>query len=221
MFTADGRAGRYASRLLVWLAIALLSGCASVPPESVDLSRRIGVEISKSQAAHLSTLDAFYKRMNEDNDKWITEVYLPKLTSNAIADLAAGCKKVGDNSPDCSRLNNNDMKTIMARTVEFRDELQRALSANRDESARLINEHYADLQAANAAITALLVSVIDVKKATKESVAVIGKATGIKIDTDKIETTVSDFLAKAGQTGSDISDLEKSLTAIVKQPAKN
>ncbi len=211
---------QYAVRFLAGLAVALQFGCASVPPESVDLSRRIGVEISKSQAAHLSTLDAFYKRLNEDNDKWITDVYVPKITSNAISDLTVACKKTGDNSPNCSQLNNNDIKRIIARSVEFRDEMQRALSTNRSESARLINEHYADLNSANSAITALLSSVVDLKKATKESVEVIGKASGIKIDTDGIEKAVGDFLSKAGQAGSQISELEGNLSAIAKSSGK-
>lgn len=210
----------FAFRFFASLAVALQIGCASVPPESVDLSRRIGVEITKSQAAHLSTLDAFYKRVNEDNDKWVTDVYVPKITGNAISDLTVACKKAGDNSPNCSQLNNNDIKRIIARTVEFRDEMQRALATNRSESARLINEHYADLNSANSAITALLSSVVDLKKATKESVEVIGKATGIKIDTDGIEKAVSDFLGKAGQTGSQISELEGNLSAIAKSAGK-
>jgi hypothetical protein len=220
MFTLDTFVKQYPSRFIACLAAALLFGCASVPPESVDLSRRIGVEISKSQAAHLSTLDAFYKRLNEDNDKWISDVYVPKITGNAISDLTDACKKSGDASPNCSQLNNNDIKRVISRTVAFRDQIQRALSTNRDESVRLINEHYVDLQSANAVITALLTSVVDVKKATKESVESIGKATGIKIDTDKIEKAVDEFLSKAGQAGEQISDLEKSLSTIVK-PVSN
>ncbi|GEM_PF-5429554 len=220
MFTPYTSVKQYASRFIAGLTAVLLFGCASVPPESVDLSRRIGVEISKSQAAHLSTLDAFYKRLNEDNDKWITDVYVPKITGEAISDLTAACKKAGDTSPNCSQLNNNDIKRIISRTIEFRDEIQRALSTNRDESARLINGHYADLQSANAAITALLTSVVDLKKATKESVEIVGKATGIKIDTDKIEKAVNEFLSKAGQAGAQISDLENSLSAIVKPADK-
>lgn len=207
---------RIAAFLTAWLVIGLMHGCASVPPESVDLSRRIGVEISKSQAAHLSTLDAFYRRLNEDNDKWIEDVYLPKLSGNSIADLTSACKKAGDNSPSCSQLNNNDMKRILSNAIKFRDELQRALSINRDKSARLIDAHYVDLQSANSTITALLASVVDVKKATRESVEVIGKATGMNIDTGKIERAVNDFLGQAGQAGSKIADLEKSLADIVK-----
>jgi hypothetical protein len=214
-------AKQLATALFTSLALVLLQGCASVPPEAVDLSRRIGVEISKSQAAHLSTLDAFYKRLNEDNDRWIADIYLPKLSSTAISELTIACKKAGDNSLNCSQLNNNDVKRIMSRTIEFRDDIQRALSTNRDESASIINAHYVDLQSANSTITALLTSILDVKKATKESVEVISKASGIKIDTDKIERTLNEFLDRAGKAGLKISDLEKSLSDVIKQTAKN
>lgn len=206
--------------LSVVFLLTLISGCASVPPESVELSKKVGMEISKSQAAHLSTLDAFFKRLLEENDKWVTDVYVPKLTSNAIAGLAAACEKAKDNSPSCSQLNNNDMKTIIAKTVEFRDGMHRALSTSRDDAVRLINEHYTSLQQSNSVITALLASVVDVKKATKDSASAAGAAVGIKIDTDQIENTVSDFLGKAGQIGVKISDLEASLSAIVNSTSK-
>ena len=200
--------------------ITLLCACASVPPEAITLSKTIGTEIGKSQAAHLSTLDAFYRRLTEENDNWIQSVYIPRLTSTSIADLTIACKRAGDSSASCSQLNNNDITRIVSRAVEFRDGLQRALSKNRDQAAQTINSHYVDLQAANSSITALLTSVVDVKKSARESAASIGKSTGINIPTDKIESTLNEFLTKAGQASSKIVDLEKGLAEVMK-PATN
>lgn len=206
--------------LIFGIILTLMCACASVPPEAVDLSRTIGTEIGKSQAAHLSTLDAFYRRLTEENDNWVQSVFIPRLTSTAITDLTTACKRAGDLSAGCSQLNNNDITRIISRTVEFRDGLQRALSKNRDEAAQTINSHYVDLQAANSSITALLISIVDIKRATKESAASIGKSTGINIPTDKIESTLNDFLTKAGQASSKITDLERSLSEIVKPSTK-
>ncbi|WP_410498672.1 hypothetical protein [Chitinibacter sp. S2-10] len=211
---------KYFLNLVTLLAATLLFGCANVPPESVTLSKNIGLEITKSQAAHLSTLDAFYKMLSENNDKWVTDIYLPKLINTAVSDLSVACKKSGDTSLNCSQLNNNDMKRILLITIEFRDGIQRALSANRDESARLINEHYSELKMANATVTGLLVSIVDVKKATNESIENIGKTTGFIINADKIQSTVNDFLIKASETSVQISDLENSLSLITKLSKK-
>lgn len=202
------------------ITVTLMCACASVPPEAVDLSRTVGTEIGKSRAAHLSTLDAFYRRLTEENDNWVKTVYVPRLTSTAISDLTTACKRAGDLSAGCSQLNNNDVTRIISKAVEFRDDLQRALSKNRDGAAQTVNTHYIDLQAANSSITALLTSIVDMKKATKESVASIGKSTGINVSTDKIESALNDFLIKAGQSSSKITDLERSLSEIVNPTTK-
>ena len=205
---------------ILGLIATMMCACASVPPEAVDLSRIVGTEISKSQTAHLSTLDAFYRRLTEENDSWVQSLYIPRLTSTAIADLTAACKKAGDISAACSQLNNNDITRIISRAVEFRDGLQRTLSKNRDDVAQTINAHYVDLQAANSSITALLTSIVDIKKATRESAASIKTSTGINIPTDKIESTLNEFLTKAGQSSAKIVDLEKGLSDLVKSKAK-
>lgn len=208
-------AGRWlASIVWVWLA-----GCASVPPEAVTLSRHVGSQISLSQEAHLSTLDAFYKRLRDDNDKWMTDTYLPRLVKNTVDAMSAACRAQGDNTPTCSRLVNDDMQGMLSKTITYRDDLQRVLAANRDQARRLIQSHYADLQTANATVTATLASVVDLKKATRDSAAQIGQSVGLRIDTDKIEQTVADFLQRTGGAGSSLSELEKSLSAITQMPA--
>lgn len=206
---------RLAAIALVWLA-----GCASVPPEAVTLSRHVGSQISQSQDAHLSTLDAFYKRLRDDNDKWIADTYLPRLVKHTGDALSAACRAQGDSTPACSRLDNEDMQRMLSKTIAYRDELQRVLAANRDEARRLIQTHYTDLQTANAMVTATLASVVDLKKATRESAAQIGQSVGLRIDTDKIERTLADFLQQAGGAGSSLSELEKSLSAITQAPAR-
>lgn len=197
--------------------IFLATGCATIPPESVDLSKQIGSGISKSHSAHLSTIDAFYNQLNKDNDRWVVDVYLPKFISTSASHIEAACKAKGDNSLDCVRLKSTDLKTIISNTIKFRDEIQRTLSKNRDQSVRIINEHYNDLITANAGITGLLASAIDVSKATKDAAALTSKITGADIDTSAIEKALNKFLEKAGTEGAQITELEDNLSSIVKK----
>ena len=207
---------RLAGLLMVVLG---LTGCASVPPEAVSLSRHVGTQIGHAQTAHLSTLDAFYKRLRDDNDKWIADTYLPRLSSLAIDKLDAACLKLGNRSKECSQLDNEDLKRILAQTIRYRDDLQRVLASNRDEVARVIQAHYADLHQANATVTAALASVVDLKKASRDAAAQIGNSLGLRIDTDKIEQALSSFLQQAGPAGAKLTDLEKSLSEIAKPAA--
>ena len=199
---------------------ALVASCATVPPESIDLSKQVSAGIAKARSAHLSTIDAFYNRLSKDNDSWVVNVYLSRVIATATSDLAAECKKTGDTSTSCNQLNNNDIKRIIAKTIEFRDDMQSALSKNRDDAVHLINEHYADLLSANSGVTALLASAVDVSKATKDSTALASKVTGIKIDTDAIEQALSKYLKDAGTVGAKISDLESNLSEILNKQDK-
>lgn len=107
--------------------------------------------------------------------------------------MNAACRAQGDNTPACSRLDNDDMQGMLSKTITYRDDLQRVLAANRDAARRLIHSHYADLQTANATLTATLASVVDLKKTTRDSAAQLGQSVGLRIDTDKIAQTVADF----------------------------
>lgn len=204
--------------ICIWIRAACVAGvaglaaCASVPPESVELSKKIGAEIGKSREAHLSTLDAFYRRLKEDNDAWVASTFLPRSIHNAQAGLAAACKQANDTSDTCSRLGPSDFARIYQNTIGFRDDTQRALEKNRDEAVRLVTGHYADLIAANAAITGLLSSAVDLRKATRDAAKTVGDIAGVEIDTEAIEKAFGDHLKSAGAAGQKVADLEKKLS---------
>jgi hypothetical protein len=196
------------------LAAGLLGpSCASIPRESVVLSREVGSGIAKSRTAHLATLGAFYKKLKADNDTWIETVFLPRAIENVAAPLAAACKAKGDTTPSCADLGTADVATLVRNTVKFRDEIQSALEANQNAAIRLVNDHYSDLEASNAAVTGLLASAVDVKDATREATAVASRVTGVAFDLDAIEGTLSRFLVQAGKGGAQVSELAQGLSS--------
>jgi hypothetical protein len=203
---------RRCAGLFLACAFLLLAACASIPPESVDLSKQIGVGIGKSRAAHLSTLDAFYRRLKEENDGWVNSTFLPRVIANTKAGLAAACKAKKDDSPACTALSEADIAGLVKRTAAFRDELQRTLENNRDEASRLIADHYADLAAANSVVTGLLASAVSVRQATADASKTLGELVGVDIDTQAIEKSLDEYLQKAGTAGAKITDFEAGLS---------
>jgi hypothetical protein len=193
-------------------AFLLLAGCASIPPESVELSKQVGSAIGKGRDAHLSMLDAFYGRLKGDNDAWVHNTFLPRAIANTKSGLAAACKKKNDDSAACAALTEEDIARLVKSTVAFRDEMQRALEKNRDEASRLITDHYADLAAANSSITALLASAVSVSQATRDAAKSAGDLAGVQIDTQAIENSVNEYLAKTGTAAAKISEFDASLS---------
>jgi cell division septum initiation protein DivIVA len=205
---------------LLGLGLSLV-GCASIPRESVDLSRQVAVEIGKSRAAHLATLDAFYARLRADNDAWVVNTFLPRATANARAALSDACRKAGDNSPECGGLGEKDFERLAAQTIRFRDELQAALENNRDQAVRLINEHYATLGSANAAVTAVLASAVDLNEATRSAGTSIAGSAGVDLHLDAIQKALDAYLQESGGADASIVELEKQLSNVLAKLDKN
>jgi hypothetical protein len=205
---------------LALVMVGLLSaGCASVPPESVELSKALGKGLSNARDAHVATLNAFYENRKESNDKWVADTYLSGVFGRYKQGLLEGCKRKNDTSRTCAELTDDDHKRLMKDVIEFRDGLQSTLEKSKQDSVELIDAHYASLLMGNSAITGLLTSVVDLKKSTKDAATSVGSSLGINIDTDKISKSFDEFLLKAGNAGAKLQELRDSLKkAMPKQP---
>lgn len=204
-----------------WIAFAFmllaLFGCSTVPPESVELSKALGKGISSSREAHVATLTSFYETRKETNDQWILDTFMPRLIQKTKLGFVEACKRKGDTSADCPLLSERDYQTIVKQVIGFRDELQRALEKNRQDSIEVIYSHYASLTSGNVAITGLLTSVVDLKKSTRDAASSVASSLGINVDINKINKTFDEFLVKAGDAASKVQDLQ---TTLDKLPGK-
>ncbi len=194
--------------------LLFLAGCATIPRQSIDLSESIGEGLERSRSAHLATLGAFHDRLAADNDAWIRTTFVPRLVATAGERIGAACRAAGDTSADCARLTTDDISALLEEAMAFRDEVQGALEKNYRATAQVIGRHYAALLRANAGVTALLRSAVDVDEATRDAAATAEMTTGVEVDTDAIQQAFSDFLRRAGETGADISELEETLEGI-------
>jgi hypothetical protein len=201
----------YKNFLAIFIATLLCSGCASVPPESVELSRALGKGMTSARDAHVATLNAFYESRKEANDKWVVDTYLTRLIEKYKQGLVDACKRKSDITPACSALTDEDQKRVVKDVIEFRDGLQSTLEKSKQDSVESIDTHYASLLTGNSAITGLLTSVVDLKKSTKDAASSVGTSLGINIDTDKISKSFDEFLLKAGNAGAKVQELRDTL----------
>lgn len=201
----------YKNFLALVLVSLLAVGCASVPPESVELSKAIGKGMSSARDAHVATLNAFYESRKDANDKWVVDTYLSRLVEKYKQGLVDACKRKKDSSPSCAALTDEDHKRLMKDAIVFRDGLQSTLEKSKQDSVELIDAHYGSLFTGNAAITGLLTSVVDLKKSTKDAASVVGANLGINIDTDKISKSFDEFLIRAGGAGAKVEELRDTL----------
>lgn len=76
----------YSFRLSIAFLVALLTGCASIPPEAPELSGQLGTRISAIEAAHTRLLEQFFAEKRRRVDDFVQEVWVPTFAAEFFGD---------------------------------------------------------------------------------------------------------------------------------------
>ena len=186
-------------RLLVILVAFSLGGCATVPKESVELSKEVGKGIAESQRSYTGLLNTYFASKKQQVDQWIENEYLPEYLSNVQAEL----KKAGQPTT----LSPQQLRDVLRDVIVERDQKHTDLENTRLLLLTKSNEHYTLLSQGNAGVTGLLQSMVDVKEATSSATQTIKTASGGKVDLELIEKKFNDYLKKAGAASTNATNL--------------
>jgi hypothetical protein len=170
--------------------ILFLSGCASVPKESVELSREISKGIAESQRSYTALLNNYFALKRERLDLFYTDEYLPKLISKIME------AKKSSGLPE--NLQASEIKDVLKIVMKERDQSTEELEKTRLLIAAKSDGFYQQLTQSNAGITSLLQSLVDLKEATSSAAQSLKTATGGKVDLDAVEAKFNEYLNKTG-----------------------
>ena len=186
--------------------VSLLTACsATIPQESVDLSREVGIGLRKQYQAQVDLVNLHFS---------IRQERLDKAMSRAI-DTHFGSLM----AKDSIELNRAQMKAVAEDVLLYHKDNNSAKAEL--EKARLLlikklNGNYLKLNQANASITNLLQSAVDIQEATTESYKKLSDDIGGIIDLDEIFSALDDFVLKDGKEADNLIELTKKLEDILK-----
>lgn len=201
------------------LSIFFLSSCAQVPQSSVTLSNSIGNDVASMQLSHKNFVNFYYDSLEQRANNLIDNTYRPYLLRSVIAQDVETFKnpaKKDDslfNAIQIAFIDNDDLKqeerdtaqanamegmkilyTSIDRRVEARrKELLNPLKQQRTDLLGRIDANYVNIIKKNAAITALLSSVIDVHETQQQ----LFEIAGVDID---VRSTVSGAMVSLANT---------------------
>lgn len=192
-----------------FIAISLatfVTGCASVPRESVDLSYAIGRDLEALHQSHRDLITRYFEALRSQVNDAIDQVFIPTylhsfVTSGKLIQHAQNQRA--------------DLIEAWARTAvkridrERRERLQPLYEAER-ELVLSVNEAFDKAVRANAAVTAQLASVVKTQQANDELL----ESVKLKDLREKIRSALTDASAKAGKITSDISSANAKLEKI-------
>lgn len=195
--------------LLMILVAFVLGGCASVPKESVELSKEVGKGIAESQRSYTGLLNTYFASKKQQVDQWIENEYLQEYLSNIQAEL----KKAGHPTT----LSTQQLKDILRDVIVERDQKHTDLENTRLLLLTKSNEHHTLLSQGNAGVTGLLQSMVNVREATDSATQTIKTASGGKVDLEQIEKKFNDYLKKAGAASAKASNLYETIKSALEK----
>lgn len=197
---------------LVILVVFALGGCASVPKESVELSKEVGKGIAENQRSYTSLLNTYFTSKKQQVDQWIENEYLPDYLSNIQAEL----KKAGQTTT----LSPQQLRDILRDVIVERDQKLTDLENTRLLLLTKSNEHYTLLSQGNAGVTGLLQSMVDVKETTSSATQTIKTASGGNVDLEQIDKKFNDYLKKAGAASAKATNLYDTIKSALEKKGK-
>lgn len=203
------------------LTLLLLSSCAKVPQESVQLSAELGTMIGSARRAHLELVHQYINERRTRVQEFVTNVWMPTFMRRFVS--TSGVLDSLSSAPTPEHQGRLMLQFAEAATVEIsrvRDSKMRAL----DEVERLLADevgiHYDEMRVVNQALTAHLQSAADVTEIREDLASRFGLDVRGILPLDDINSTIEDFIRAEGSVEhlvNEANDLSGRVSRILKE----
>lgn len=193
------------TRLHLLLALLLMvSGCASVPKESVELSRLVGEMAAAAKVSHINMTNRYFQHLRSQIENFVLHEYKETFLANVR-------RLEQQKNPAFQELTFDQYDRVIMRVQQNGGEWIQEIENDRQTVLQALEEHYMILSQANASVTALLQSVT--KLAQMESVLLerLGPSVGIS------GTKIKEFEDKLLASSNRIREIMESALAAVKK----
>lgn len=222
--------------LLLLFLMFLITSCAVVPKESVELSATVGRDIVNVYQAHKELANILFTRMKEDVNTFVDDVYAPyqigKLleedyadaNSSKIESMTGSIIEAAKNSSDFKKQkkaigNMKDFISVVYNEVEdFRKILLKPIEEQEKEVMSAIDRSYNQIIYANSIVTGHLASVRKVHDAQEDILNKFG-VENMRTETAKKLSDYSVGVEKILKSVKkvDIDDIEKQFNNLFKK----
>lgn len=177
--------------LLIFVALLIITSCATVPKESVELNSQVGEGIETLHESYIKLLNKYFEDKRKAIDDFIEHTYLPRFVEN----IRTGLEEAGED-PDSFEA--SMISDITKEVIRKRDNMHEEIEKARIALHTRINNNFRLINRANDSITDLLKSLADLDEQLSLYSKSVKKVTKEKIDFDKMENVFDEFLIEAG-----------------------
>lgn len=176
--------------VLLVTAISFITSCASIPKETVTLSKALGNDLVVLHQAHRNIAELHFRKIKDNINSFVDDTYAPFIIqfvlNKELEAYQAGQPSIytilevmekngGKQEIDAAVKEMADFQEAARKQIERkRNELLMPIASQEIEIMGAINQSYENAIYANSTITGYLQSVRKVKEAQQEALSVIG-----------------------------------------------
>ena len=197
----------------------MFTACVTIPKETVTLSQTLGNDLVILHKANRNIIDIHFKKINNDINSFINDVYAPFVIHYALESELKNFKagnpslyltieiagqKEGKIESENALKEMTDFQDAARRKIESkRNELLTPILKQQEEIVLAVNQSYEHAIYANSTVTAYLQSIRKVKGAQQEALSMLGLAGADTLITNSL-VKVSEQVENAVNAGKKI-----------------
>jgi hypothetical protein len=164
---------RAAYYFAVAIIASLLIGCsASIPSESVELSKLVGEMIASAKISHVNMVNKHFDHLRSEVDFFAMNIYKDTLLSNVR-------KLSKQRDASFTDISIAQYDRLLMRVTNKRTEWIAEIETTRQQVLQALEEHYTVLLASNAEVTSLLRSAVKLSETRAAILERLGQKVGI------------------------------------------
>ena len=189
------------------LTILFYSCSATIPPQSVTLTDAISQEGKRMHQLNLALLNKMFNEKRESIDSFIKNKYTPKYLEEFKNQIPDGVN-VEEELP-------NILEAIIPEINSRRDMMQSALENQRVKLITKLETDYSAYADAALNLRMLLESAVKMDEENQKLYNQVYELSGNKIDFNKVENSINDFIMDTGDVSENILRLNESINSII------
>ncbi|MGA1790254.1 MAG: hypothetical protein ACMUIM_02120 [bacterium] len=207
----------------IFASVILITACAQVPKEAVELSVTVGRDMAEMKRAHIAFVNLYYEQLLNDINRFIDDVYMPYQVQKTLSDDIWKNEMLmaieSASQPDTTGVKQKEsMQKIEAFLQILHEEVESYRKAKTDPVKAQqqtildnIQESYERIHYANSIVTGHLASVVKVHDTQNE----ILKELDLENLREKVGVKVTDISDDIGELIREAKEKEDKLNEIV------
>lgn len=197
-------------KVIITSILLLLTACAQVPKEAIELSATVGRDLAEIRKSHIALVDLYYDHLFDDINQFVDDVYLPFQVQQTLSDpelkkellkaieAASRDDATGTTQKEAMEIIESFLVGINDEVDSFKEEQLKPVKEQYHNLVTNLNQAYDQIYYANSVVTGHLASVRKVHDTQDEILA--------KLSLSNFKTTVGKKLADLSD---DIDNLAK------------